>query len=107
MLYAYDDEDNAPMNIEDHDGHNPTVYGSYAEMRAAEQDIPFAEPPRNGCWNCLLFDVSKEACSREWNNNEPEYYVPDRDDRKIDDYCDDWEKDEDAVWEDFFDDEYT
>ena len=42
MPYLYDDEDNVPMNEDawdriDQDGHNPTVYGSYAEMRAAER----------------------------------------------------------------------
>lgn len=48
MPYIYDNEDNAPMNREafdriDQDGHNPTVYRSYAEMRAAEKEIPFAD----------------------------------------------------------------
>ena len=55
----------------------------------------------------MLFDVSKEACSREWNNNEPEYYVPDRDNREPDDCCDDWEEDKNAVWEDWFVDVYS
>lgn len=41
-MYIYNDEDNYPMNDEMYDridrgGHNPTVYGSYAEMRAAER----------------------------------------------------------------------
>lgn len=30
-MYVYNDEDNAPMN--DFDFHNPTVYGSLAEMK--------------------------------------------------------------------------
>ena len=47
-MYLYDDEDNAPMNDEafdriDKDGHNPTVYQSYAEMKAEEKKIPFAD----------------------------------------------------------------
>ena len=42
MYGAYDDEDNAPMNDEAFDridlgGHNPTVYGSWSEMKAAER----------------------------------------------------------------------
>ena len=47
--YIYSDEDNEPMYDEpwdliDRDGHNPTVYTSYAEMRAIESGIPFTDP---------------------------------------------------------------
>lgn len=51
--YIYADDDNAPMNESawemfdriDKDGHNPTVYLSYAEMRAIQRgEIPFCEP---------------------------------------------------------------
>lgn len=46
--YLYDDEDNAPMTDDAWDGpHNPTVYGSRAEMKAAERDLPFSDPPEN------------------------------------------------------------
>ena len=105
MAYLYDDEDNTAMNEEawDKDGHNPTVYTSYAEMRAAEKNIPFAEPPGRGCWNCLLFDVTKEACGKNWKGADPGRYNPDTDDRQPDDYCDDWEEDKDADWSDWFD----
>ena len=42
-MYIYNDEDNAPMSEELFDridlyGHNPTVYGSWAEMKAAERE---------------------------------------------------------------------
>ena len=49
--YIYNDEDNYPMNDDawdriDQDGHNPTVYGSMAEMKAAEtQDLLDDELP--------------------------------------------------------------
>lgn len=106
MAYIYNDEDNAPMNQEtfdriDQDGHNPTTYTSYAEMRAAEHDLPFAELPDNGCWNCLLYDGDR--CTAYWNNADPCYYLPDRDDKKPWEICDDWQKDEGAIWEDYFD----
>lgn len=49
MPYIYNDEDNVPMNDEafdriDQNGHNPTVYGSWAEMKAVEKEIPFYYP---------------------------------------------------------------
>lgn len=108
--YIYNDEDNVPMPADifdriDADGHNPTVYGSYAEMMAAEKEeaVPFSDPPPDGCWNCREFDGDR--CMKEWNNSDEDYYLPDRDDRKPTDSCEDWEKDEDAVWEDYFDDD--
>ena len=88
----------------DKDGHNPTVYTSYSEMKAVEQGIPFNDPPEDGCWNCLLYDVKKEACSKEWNNADESYYIPGVHDRMPTDYCGDHELDKDAVWEDWFDD---
>ena len=103
MSYIYNDEDNVPMNDDafDRDGHNPTVYSSYSEMKAAEKALPFTDPPENGCWNCMNFDFKHEACTMNWNNMDESYYNPDADDRKLTDYCDDWEEDPDAVWEDF------
>lgn len=41
------------------------------------------------CWNCRYYNGN--ACTVEWNNAEEEYYNPDRDDRDLNDYCDDWE----------------
>jgi len=55
MAYLYDDEDNAPMNEEtfdriDMDGHNPTVYGSFAEMKAIETDpVPMTSNCHERC----------------------------------------------------------
>jgi hypothetical protein len=107
--YIYSDEDNAPMNEEafdriDQNGHNPTVYGSYAEMKVEEKALPFTDPPENGCWNCLHFDLKHQACSVGWNNMDESYYVPELDDKDPDDYCPEHELDEDAKWEDWNDD---
>ena len=107
---VYNDEDNAPMNEWrddwDKDGHNPTVYLSRAEMKAAEKEpIPFDDPPRDGCWNCLNYNWDHEACTTNWNNMDEDYYCPDTDDRDPTDYCDNHELDEDAVWEDVFGDD--
>ena len=108
-MYSYDDEDNAPMNDEafdriDQNGHNPTVYTSYAEMKAAMDEamaIPFNDPPADGCWNCMNFDWKHEACTIRWNNLDESYYNPDIDDREPTDYCEDHDKDESVKWEDW------
>ena len=113
-MYLYDGEFNVPMNaaaIETHepeirdgrmmimerieddpfDGiHNPTVYGSRAEMKAVEsEEVPFNDPPRRCCYTCWEYDGDR--CHKEWNNNDDDYYIPWRDDKKPDDVCDDWE----------------
>lgn len=93
MLYIYNDEDNAPMN----DFHNPTIYHTLSEMKAAEESIPFTDPkPDDGCWNCVHFDWKHEACTIRWNNLDEDYYNPDLDDRELTDYCEDHETDPDA-----------
>ena len=101
MAYLYDDEDNVPMNDEhfdpiEPDGHNPTVYKSYVEMKAEEQALPFTDPPENGCWNCLHFDWKHEACTLNWNNYDESYYNPNTDDRELTDICDYHDIDPDA-----------
>lgn len=104
-MYVYDDEDNAAMNDDPFLGiHNPTVYLSRQEMKAEEHDLPFTDDkPDNGCWNCLEYNCSKGACMLRWNNNDPDYYNPELDDREPDHMCcDDWQKDPDADPEDFF-----
>lgn len=89
----------------DKDGHNPTVYSSRAEMKAIEQGLPFTDPgPDDGCWNCLLYSWEKEACTKDWNNNDPDYYIPGVHDRSPTDWCEDHELDKDAEWGDYFDD---
>ena len=105
MDYIYNDEDNAPMNDDAFDGpHNPTVYGSRAEMKAAEEPLPFTDPPADGCWNCMNFDWRHEACTVNWNNLDESYYNPDCDDRELTDYCEDHETDPDADWKEIFGD---
>ena len=114
-MYLYDGEFNVPMNaaaIETHepeikDGrmmimerieeddpflgpHNPTVYGSRAEMKAVEnEEIPFDDPPKRCCSTCWEYDGDR--CHKEWNNNDDCYYIPWRDDKEPEDVCDDWE----------------
>ena len=107
MGIVYNDEDNAPMNDENWDridvnGHNPTVYTSYSEMKAIESGLPFDDPkPDNGCWNCQRYNWDHEACTIGWNNYDEDYYNPDIDDRKPDDWCEEFELDPDVKPEDF------
>lgn len=113
--FVYNDEDNAPMNEASYsdlmslgkDGHNPTIYTSISEMKADERGeaLPFTDPPEDGCWNCLNYGCKHEACTLNWNNNDESYYNPDTDDREPTDYCEDHERDPDAVWEDWFGDD--
>ena len=89
MPYIYNDEDNQPMSDDALDFHNPTVYGSLCEMKAAES-IPFDgldDKPADGCWNCFNFDWKHEACTLRWNNLDESYYNPDLDDRELTDCC--------------------
>lgn len=44
------------------------------------------------CNNCMHYDG--DHCTKDWNNMEPDWYRPDRDDREPDDSCDDWEEGE-------------
>lgn len=99
----YNDEDNVPMNddVFDHYGHNPTVYLDRAEMKAAEEPLPFTDPPEDGCWNCN--DYNGDFCTKLWNNLDESYKVTWRDSKKPSDCCEDWSgPNPDAVWEDFF-----
>ena len=45
----------------------------------------------DGCWNCINFDSKREACTLNWNNMDESNYIPDRDDRKPCDCCNDYE----------------
>ena len=106
--YIFSDEDNEPMHfslLEDADGHNPTVYKSYAEMVAMER-LPFTDPPepvKDGCWNCFNFDWKREACTVRWNNLDESYYNPDLDDRELTDTCELHDKDASMKAEEVFD----
>ena len=108
-MYLYDDEDNAPMSDDvfdriDVNGHNPTVYGSFAEMKAVEKgETEKKVKPDNGCWNCINYDPSRGACTINWNNMDESYYNPDTDDMKPTDICKDHDIDPDADPEDWDD----
>ena len=87
-------------DMEDEFGHNPTVYSSRAEMEYVESgkwydDLEKSEKP-DGCWNCINFDASREACTLNWNNMDESYYRPDIDDKPNDYFCEYWEEDQDA-----------
>jgi len=44
------------------------------------------------CNNCIhYFDG---VCTKDWNNMDKSYYIPDRDDVAPDDSCEDWEYNE-------------
>jgi len=103
MDYIYNDEDNAPMNDDDPflGAHNPTVYQSLEEMKAWESgEVPFDDPPEDGCWNCQHYDG--DHCTKEWNNGDKQHYVSERDDKEFTDWCEDWDRDENAVANDWF-----
>ena len=90
-------------------GHNPTVYLDAAEERyyesgQCERDME-AKEARNepGCWNCFCYDG--DHCTKDWNNLDPCYYLPDRDDKEPTDWCEDHDKDDSIKWEEFFEEE--
>lgn len=41
------------------------------------------------CGNCRYFDG--EYCTKEWNNLDRDYCVPERDSTYEDEWCNDWE----------------
>ena len=98
---VYNDEDNAPM--QDDPVMKYTTYTHRKEMEAADrgEPLPFTDPPDNGCWNCLNYDIKHEACTLTWNNLDESYYNPNTDDKDPDDWCPEHDIDKDAVWEDW------
>ena len=48
------------------------------------------------CANCVDFDG--DHCTKDWNNLNPSDYIPERDDKSPDDYCEEWKYFE--GWED-------
>ena len=86
-------------------GHNPTTYLDAAEEHYYESGQWLADELKKdleqdrGCWNCMEYDGDR--CMKYWNNAEPEYYIPDRDDKEPDDKCDDWELNPDADYRDY------
>jgi hypothetical protein len=103
-MYVYNDEDNAPMNNEAFEVHNPTVYTGVYEARMMDKhgEPEPAEKPANGCWNCMNFDWNHEACTINWNNMDESLYNPNSDDRELTDWCGDWEEDSDADYDEIF-----
>lgn len=102
MPYIYNDEDNAPMNDEafDRGGHNPTVYQSAYEARMYDKHgEPALKKHDDGCWSCRHYNG--DFCTILWNNLDEAYKVDWRDAKDPDDKCDEWEHDEDAIWEDY------
>lgn len=45
------------------------------------------------CGTCTHYDGSR--CTKDWNNLDEAYYIPERDDKKHSEWCDDYEWDED------------
>ena len=45
------------------------------------------------CDNCRYYNG--DCCTREWNNAEEDYKVTERDERDPEDYCDEYESEED------------
>jgi hypothetical protein len=115
MPYLYDDEDNAPMNEEKFvikdirpglDGKRYVAHQFKSIEEASkyykslkDPDAPFNDPPGNGCWNCLQFNG--DYCTLLWKHMDESYKIEDRDARDPDDWCPSWEKDEQAIWEDY------
>jgi len=64
-------------------------------------EIPFSDPPlpEKGCWNCLNFNG--DFCTKDWNNMDECYKVAWRDERKPENYCEDWRLDETINMEEF------
>lgn len=60
------------------------------------------EKHENGCWNCLNYNWTYEACCAFWNNLDESYYNPDTDGRELTDICEYHEIDKDADYEDIF-----
>lgn len=58
------------------------------------EDYPQEAFTPHTCGSCRLFNG--ECCTKEWNNGDESYYIPDRDDRDPDnDTCDDIDYEQD------------
>ena len=87
--YVYNDEDNEPM-IGIHPPWRISPEGKIVFMEKSEP----TDTTKYGCWCCREFDGDR--CMKEWNNADPDYYIPWRDDRQPNEICDDFEIDEDT-----------
>lgn len=63
----------------------PGVTGNEPELN----DIPDMWIPDDCCRYCIYYDG--DVCTREWNNGDEDYYVPERDDKLETDCCDHYE----------------
>ena len=89
--YVYDGEFNAPMNGAAVDSHEPDIKEGrmmIMDHTEPEETLPFTDVPKKCCWTCYEYDGDR--CHKYWNNNEEDYYLPDRDDKKPDEVCEDW-----------------
>lgn len=43
------------------------------------------------CDSCIEYNHTLNACMKDWNNLDRAYYIPDRDGRKPDEKCAEWE----------------
>ena len=50
-----------------------------------------------GCGSCIHYDGSR--CTKEWNNLDDAYYIPERDDKGETESCDDYDRDEELTEE--------
>lgn len=65
-----------------------------------EEPLPFTDPP-DGCWNCWNYDGDR--CTKNWNNMDESYYTPGEDDKKPDDWCESFNRNEEINPKEFFD----
>ena len=74
------------------------VYEHYRIMtRLEDATEEEADKVKPHCGNCLEYDG--DHCMICWNNADPDYYVPERDDKDPYDCCDYWQLDENAEGE--------
>ena len=60
-------------------------------------DDYFGENDKRCCWNCTAYNG--EYCTKEWDDYDESYKVEERDLKDPDDFCDDWDLNEE-YWED-------
>lgn len=57
-------------------------------------DDYFRDDVEESCSTCSHYDGDR--CMKLWNNADEDYYVPERDDRDPEDYCEDYEYNEEG-----------
>lgn len=61
------------------------------------RQIPDNRIPEPSCGSCVFYDGSH--CTKDWNDLDITYYLPERDDREPYETCDDYEWDEETLKE--------